>query len=132
MRSRPAMTCLPSHFELHENQDNAFFLPVFIHQDSSPAVCLQVQGYAFCEYQYPELTDVVIESLNLTSVGTKTLTVKRAVVAGQPQGSQALPYLPPARIASAVTGAFSSQYRRLQQEASQALLAPSIGPLSLA
>lgn len=91
-----------------------------------------LQGYAFCEYQYPELTDGVIESLNLTSIGTKTLTVKRAVVAGQPQGSQLLPCLPPAQIASAVTGAFSSQYRILQQEATQALIGPSIGPLSLA
>lgn len=91
-----------------------------------------LQGYAFCEYQYPELTDVVIDALNLTSVGTKTLTVKRAVVSGQPQGPQTLPYLPPSQIASAVTGAFSSQYRRLQQEATQALIGPSIGTLSLA
>ena len=94
-----------------------------------------LQGYAFCEYQYPELTDVVIENLNLTSVGTKTLTVKRAVVADQAQGSQALPYLPPkssAQIAATVTGAFSSQYRRLEQEATQALIGPSVGPLTLA
>ena len=54
------------------------------------AVC--IQGYAFCEYQYLEVTDAVIETLNLQTVGSKTLTVKRAV-AGQaaPQVPHALP-----------------------------------------
>lgn len=87
-----------------------------------------MQGYAFCEYQYAELTDVVIQGLNLTSVGTKTLTVKRAVPL-QGQGTQALHQLPPTQIVSAVTGAFSSQYRRLQQQATQALIGPSVGTL---
>ena len=89
-----------------------------------------LQGYAFCEYQYPELTDVVIDALNLTTVGTKTLTVKRAV-SGHNQPSQTLQQLSPAhrQIASAVSGAFSSQYRRLQQQATQALIGPTLGQL---
>lgn len=88
------------------------------------------QGYAFCEYQYPELTDIVIEALNLSTIGTKTLTVKRAVP-GQPQGSQALPQLPPAQtqIASAVTGALSTHYQRLQEQATQALIGPAMRPV---
>lgn len=90
-----------------------------------------LQGYAFCEYLYPELTDIVIDALNLTSVGTKTLTVKRAVTAqGQGQGSQALTHLPPTQVVSAVTGALSSQYRRLQQQATQALIGPSVSTLA--
>lgn len=88
------------------------------------------KGYAFCEYQYPELTDIVIEALNLSTIGTKTLTVKRAVP-GQPQGSQALPQLPPAQtqIASAVTGALSTHYQRLQEQATQALIGPAMRPV---
>ena len=74
-----------------------------------------LQGYAFCEYQYREVTDVVIDDLNLQSVGSKTLTVKRAV-AGQ-AAPQVTPTLPPHQrqqpLPTAVSNALSMQ--RLQQ-----------------
>lgn len=81
-----------------------------------------LQGYAFCEYHYPEVTDVVIATLNLQTVGSKTLTVKRAV-AGQ-SGLQPLA-LPQAQVPSAVTNAFAMQHRQFQH-ATQALIGPSI------
>ena len=82
-----------------------------------------IQGYAFCEYQYLEVTDAVIDTLNLQSVGSKTLTVKRAV-AGQaaPQVPHALPQHVQ-QMPAAVTDAFTMQHRRLQQ-ATQAFMGP--------
>ncbi|DBB00532.1 TPA: hypothetical protein ACH3X3_002231 [Trebouxia sp. C0006] len=82
------------------------------------------KGYAFCEYQYPEVTDAVIDTLNLQTVGSKTLTVKRAV-AGQaaPQVTHALPqhvqHMP-----AAVTDAFTMQQHRRLQQATQAFMGP--------
>ena len=70
-----------------------------------------LQGYAFCEYQYREVTDVVIEDLNLQTIGSKTLTVKRAV-AGQaaPHVTLALPqHQHQQPLPAAVTNAFSMQ-----------------------
>ncbi len=86
------------------------------------AVCFQ--GYAFCEYQFPEVTDVVIDTLNLQTVGSKTLTVKRAV-AGQaaPQVTHALP-LHVQHMPAAVTDAFTMQQHRRLQQATQAFMGP--------
>ena len=81
-----------------------------------------IQGYAFCEYQYPEVTDVVIDSLNLKPVGSKTLTVKRAVN-GHPGISA--PTLPQMQLPPAVTNAYAVQQHRLQQPTQALLMGPA-------
>ena len=43
-----------------------------------------MQGYAFCEYLDPNVTDIVINELNLRSIDRRTLTVKRACVPPDP------------------------------------------------
>ena len=81
-----------------------------------------MKGYAFCEYQYPEVTDVVIDSLNLKPVGSKTLTVKRAVN-GHPGISA--PGLPQMQLPPAVTNAYAVQQHRLQQPTQGLLMGPA-------
>ena len=43
---------------------------------------VDVQGYAFCEFQEIGLTDYVIQNLNGKQIGNKFLTVKRALQPG--------------------------------------------------
>ena len=38
-----------------------------------------LQGYAFCEFGEVSVTDCVIQNLNGKPIGTKFLTVKRAI-----------------------------------------------------
>ena len=70
------------------------------------------------------MTDAVIDTLNLQTVGSKTLTVKRAV-AGQaaPQVTHALPQHVQ-QMPAAVTDAFTMQQHRRLQQATQAFMGP--------
>jgi len=75
------------------------------------------------------VTDAVIDTLNLQTMGSKTLTVKRAV-AGQaaPQVTHAL-HQHVQQMPAAVTAAFAMQHRRLQQ-ATQAFMGPAATTLT--